>query len=299
MKIVYCLLNRAREDEFRKAIREHAPFVDKSIIVLHQIYDENVKFLESEECKQWDIDYYTTDIPYDPKALRDIHLEKLDEYMDKVGEDVWFLVLDVDEILELPALYSLRQLAEQAEQQGYNIVGFNSHDVQTTPDGRVWESKSGYWNPNFNKHYKGMRYTPGTHIGIARPAPANMVKANLRYFHVKTVGSQWIRGCRNYWTTAEVAQNTTNDPVWKQFKMFCKECGIETFDQMAKLMFEGKVPDLLTQWFVMYRNSENSEARSWFVVYYVFLHPELNFGCVGNSDYPYDKDRKPCKDMSF
>ncbi len=299
MKIVYCLLNRDREQEFQKAIREHCLFFDKSIVILHQIYDENVKFLESEECKDLNIDYYTTDIPYDPKALRDLYMERLDKYMQEIGEQVWFLVLDVDEILELPALYTLKLTAQEAERQGFNIVGYNSHDIQTTPEGTVWENKSGYWNPNFNKHYPGMRYTPGTHIGIARPAPANMAKSPHRYFHVKTVGSQWIRGCRNYWTTAETAQNTTNSPLWQEFKALCASRGLETFDQIAKLLYEGTVPADLVQWFVMNRDSENSEARSWFVTYLVFLHPELNVGCAGNKDYAFDKNRKACKDLTF
>jgi len=302
MKIAWTLLCRGRTDEFIYSVRTHAPFVNRSIIILHgddEENEENNEFLASFECDQWNIDVVRSNIPYDPKALRDLYMERLDVYMQEVGEQVWFLITDSDEYLELPALYSLRQVAEEAEKQGSNIVGFNSHDIQTAPDGKIWENKSGYWNPNFNKHYLGMRYTAGTHIGIARPTAPNMAKSPLRYFHVKTVGSQWIRGCRNYWTTAEVAQNTTNDPLWTQFKLFCHENGLETFDQMAKRLYEGTVPDLLTQWFVMYRNHDNSEARSWFVVYYVFLHPELNFGCAGNRDYPYDKNRKACTDLTF
>jgi len=302
MKIAWTLLCRGRTDEFIYSVRTHAPFVDRSIIILHgddEENKENNEFLVSEECQQWGIDVVRSNIPYDPKALRDLYMECLDVYMQEVGEQVWFLITDSDEYLELPALYSLREIAEEAESQGHNIVGFNSHDIQTDPAGKVWQNKSGYWNPNFNKHYPGMRYTHGTHIGIARPMGASMAQSPLRYFHVKTVGSQWLRGCRNYWTTAEVAQNNTNDQLWKQFKLFCHENGLDTFDQMAKQMYEGTVPDLITQWFVMYRNHDNSEARSWFVVYYVFLHPELNIGCVGNRDYPYDKDRKACTDLTF
>jgi len=302
MKIAWTLLCRGRTDEFLYSVRTHAPFVDKSIIILHGSDEENKKnmeFLLSDEAQQWDIDVVRTNIPYDPKPLRDLYMEKLDEYMTAVGEQVWFLITDSDEYLELPALYSLRKIAAEAEGQNFNIVGFNSHDIQTAPDGSVHENKSGYWNPNFNKHYVGMRYTPGTHIGIARPMPANMANAPLRYFHVKTVGSQWIRGCRNYWTTAEVAQNTTSDPVWVEFKQMCAAHGLETFDQMAPLLYEGTVPEDLCRWFVMQRNSENSEARSWFVVYFVFLHPELNLGCAGNSDFKYDKDRPACAELTW
>jgi hypothetical protein len=302
MKIAWTLLCRGRNDEFVYSIRTHAPFVDKSIIILHgddEENKENLEFLMSEEPQKWDIDVIRTNIPYDPKALRDLYMEKLDEYMSEVGEQVWFLITDSDEYLELPALYSLRQMAEQADAEGINIIGFNSHDVQTAADGQVHQNLSGYWNPNFNKHYPGMRYTPGTHIGIARPEPAKMANAPLRYFHVKTEGSQWIRGCRNYWTTAEVAQNTTNDPIWVEFKQLCQKRGLETFDQMAELLYAGKVPDEIARWFVTQRNSENSEARSWFVVYYVFLYPELNLGCAGSSDFEYDKNRTACADLTW
>src|SRR5574338_148536 len=299
MKIAWCLLCRDRTDELIMSVRTHAPFVDRSIIVLHGHNDDNEKFLASDECKQWDLDIVRTDIPYDPKALRDLYMERLDVFTHGAQDSVWFLITDSDEYLELPALYSLRQIAKEAEKQGVNIVGFNSHDVQTAPDGSVWENKSGYWNPNFNKHYLGMRYTPGTHIGLARPTQANMARSPLRYYHVKTVASQWLRGCRNYWSTAEVAQNNTNDPLWREFKSLCAKHGYAEFKDLYETMQKGEVPEDLTQWFVLNRNSENSEARSWFVCYYVFLHPELNFGCAGNRDYAYDKDRKPYTNLTF
>lgn len=302
MKIAWTLLCRGRTEEFLYSVRTHAPFVDRSIIILHGDEVENKEnnaFLASPECQKWDLDVVRTNIPYDPKALRDLYMERVDVYMNEVGEQVWFLITDSDEYLELPALYSLRTLAEEADKQAANIIGFNSHDIQTAPDGQVWQNLSGYWNPNFNKHYPGMRYTPGTHIGIARPQQPRMAQSPLRYFHVKTVGSQWLRGCRNYWTTAEVAQNTTNEPVWQNFKDMCTKYGFATFDQMAEALYNGTVPEDLTQWFVFQRNSENSEARSWFVTYFVLLHPELNFGCAGNRDFTYERSRKPCRRESI
>ena len=302
MKIAWTLLCRGRTDEFITSLRTHAPFVDRSILIIHGTDEENkgnLEFLRSEECKPWDIVAVRTSIPYDPKALRDLYMEQLDVYLDEVQDDLWFLITDSDEYLEMSACYTLRPIAVEAQKQGFNIIGFNSHDIQMGPTGDVWENKSGYWNPNFNRHYKGMRYTPGTHIGIARPAAVNMAKSEGKYYHVKTVGSQWLRGCRNYWTTAEVAQNTTNSPEWQEFKRLCQGHGLEEFDQMVALLQRGEVPEDLTQWFILNRNSENSEARSWFVVYYVYLHPELNVGLAGNRDYVYDKDRKPSLDLSY
>ena len=302
MKTAWTLLCRGRNDEFVKSMRTHAPFVDRSILIIHGSEEENktnMEFVQSDECKPWDIVVVRTDMPYDPKSLRDLYMAQLDEYLDEVQDDLWFLITDSDEYLEMPACYNLRQIATTAQEQNFNIVGFNSHDIQTGTSGEVWENKSGYWNPNFNRHYKGMRYTPGTHIGIARPAPANMAKSELKYYHVKTVGSQWLRGCRNYWTTSGVAQNTTNDPDWQQFKRLCAEADLQEFDQMVEVMWKGEVSEALTQWFILNRNSDNSEARSWFVTYYVFMHPELNFGLAGNRDYPYDKDRKSSTDLSY
>jgi len=283
-------------------MRTHAPFVDRSIIILHGDDEENADnnaFLASEECAQWDVDVVRTNIPYDPKALRDLYMERLDVYMEEAGDSIWFLITDSDEYLELPALYSLRHIAMQAVESDVNVVGFNSHDIQTAPDGSVWQNKSDYWNPNFNRHYMGMRYSPGTHIGLQRPQGTKMAQAPLRYFHVKTLGSQWLRGCRNYWTTAEVAQNTTNDPIWQEFKDLCSKHGYAEFDQVWADIQAGTIHEDLTQWFILNRNSDNSEARSWFVVYFVYLHPGLNIGCAGNRDYPYDKARMPATDMSF
>ena len=99
MKIAWTLLCRGRNDEFVYSVRTHAPFVDKSIIILHgsdQENKENVEFLMAEGT-QWDIDVIRTDIPYDPKALRDLYMEKLDEYMSEGGEQIWFLITASDE----------------------------------------------------------------------------------------------------------------------------------------------------------------------------------------------------------
>jgi len=305
MRVAWCLLCRGRNAEFVYSVRTHAPFVDHSIIVLHgsdEENKENSEFLTSQEVQQYgSIKVLRTDMPYDPKYLRDLYMEALDDYMRQSQDSVWFLITDSDEYLELPALYSLPFLAQEADKQGFNIVGFNSHDIQTAPDGGVWQNKSNYWNPNFNKHYPGMRYTPGTHIGLARPEPARMAKSDLRYFHVKTVASQWLRGCRNYWTTAEVAQNTTNDPAWREFKKICTGHGFEEFADFYEYMKAGNIHEDFKQWFIIHRNDENSEARSWFVVYFVFLHPEENIGLAESRDFAYDKDRKPCdfSDLSY
>jgi len=149
MKIAWTLMCRSRTDEFIYSVRTHAPFVDRSIVILHgddEENKENNEFLASEECSGWDIDVVRTNIPYAPKALRDLYMERLDVYMQEIGEQVWFLITDSDEYLELPALYSLREIAEEADKQGLNIIGFIAHDIQTDPSGKVHENKTNYHN---------------------------------------------------------------------------------------------------------------------------------------------------------
>ncbi len=293
MKITYCMVVLNRLEETKIAIRRHAPHADRTIIIDDFSTDGTYEYLLSDECKKLNVEVYQH--LSENKAPR-----QRNQYLDRALDEAavgWILTTDCDELLEDAAIYDIRGIATEAENQGYNIVGFNSHDVQTDIDGSVWQAKSGYWNPMFFKAMKGMQYVGETHAGIAMPSGNKFVQSHFKYYHIKSIGSQWIRGCRNYWTTAQVAQNTTDDADWLEFKALREKHGFTFFREMYDAMWAGNLHQDFKDWFILHRNSDNSEKRSWFVSYFVFIHPEENIGVVGNRDYLYDRDRKACHDL--
>ncbi|KKK61036.1 hypothetical protein LCGC14_3018340, partial [marine sediment metagenome] len=152
---------------------------------------------------------------------------------------------------------------------------------------------SNYFNPILFKASPGINWNGETHGGIHTPDVApKIAQSSYRYFHIKTTASEMLRGCKNYWSTGEVAQNTTNVPEWVEFKNLCAKHGFETFDQFYEVMLRGEVHEDFKQWIVLNRNNENSEARGWFVVYFILMHPEQNIYLAGNREVFYDKDRK-------
>lgn len=288
-EILFCSVFRGRNEEVVKNIRNHSPYVDKTLIILHGNAVENkqnIEFFESQECKDLNLSWELVDVPYSPEILRN-------SYLHKMVPGNWCLQLDCDEFLELPACYQLRTIVKQSEEQGINRIAFNAHDIRVGFDGAVWDHQTSYFNPLFIKIFPGTGWVGETHGGIHTPNVAPRIgQVPYRYFHIKTTASEYLRGCRNYWTTGESAQNNTAVPEWQEFKRICRDLQFESFDALYPKMVAGDLPEELKQWIILNRNNQNPEARSWFVVYFGLLHPEENTYLAGNTDLTYDKTRK-------
>jgi hypothetical protein len=286
-ELIYATVVKGRPEELKKNMRAHCPHVDRSIVVLHGNCAESEDFLESDECKKWDMEWFVIDVPYHPPTLRNAYLSKL-------PPGSWCLHMDCDEFIEDPGCYQLRTLIDQVEKEGINRVAFNAHDIRIGLNGEVYDNVSNYFNAFLFKVYEGINWNGETHGGIHTPGVTPKVaQVKYRYFHIKTTASETLRGCKNYWSTGEVAQNNTGVPEWIEFKNLCAKHGFETFDQFYEVMLQGTVHEDFKQWFVLNRANENSEARSWFVVYFALMHPDQNIYLAGNTEAAYDKDRKP------
>lgn len=286
-ELVFCTVVKDRTQELKRVVRKHAPFADRSIVVLHRHNPANEEFIQSQECQDWNVEWTLLDVPYHPPTMRNTYLHKL-------TPGSWAFHMDCDEYLEEPALYQLRTLVAKAEEQQVNRIAFNAHDIRIGLDGQVSDNKSGYFNPMMFKAYEGICWAGETHGGIHTPGvQPKIAQVPYRYFHIKTSASEFLRGCHNYWSTGQVAQNNTNVPEWKELKHLFAQHGYREFADFYPVMLEGKVPEDIKHWFIMHRDDENSEARSWFVVYFGLMHPEQNIYLAGNRDLPYDKDRKP------
>lgn len=288
--ITYCLCHWNRLAKLQKVIRLTAPHVDRTIVVDGNSTDGSLEWLASNECKTLNVSTIIRPWDDNPPGARNA-------YLDAARNSDWVLVTDDDEYLEEPALYSLKQLTKQKEQEGVTLIRFNSHDIQTAIDGSVWENKSSYWNPMLFKMGSSVHYGGHTHVGLST-LPGRTYDSPFRYFHIKTVADQWLRGCRNHFTTAKPAANTTSDPIWQHFKALCIRDGFKIFADLNKAMLAGTVSSDLVQYFIDQKDSDNSEARSFFVCYFVLYHPELNPG-LSNKDFPFINNRISVTNITF
>jgi glycosyltransferase involved in cell wall biosynthesis len=286
IKVTLCMVSFNRLDESRIWVRNHCPHVDRTIIIDGGSTDGSVEFFNSQECKDLKVECYV-------HPWKDNPPEQRNKYLDLVNGG-WALVLDCDELLETPALFKLRYLAKEAEDHGCDGVAFRAHDIQTDLEGGIYDSLSNYYNRLYFKSTPGMKYTGHTHVALYRPgAKDRCMKTEYQYYHIKPWADQFIRACRNYWTTCAVANNRNDDPNWLVFKKMASDAGFVYFYQFLEYMQKGNIYSSFKQWFIEHKEDENPEARSWFVSYFMFLHPEENISGLSNKDVEYDANRKP------
>lgn len=286
IKIVLCMASFNRLEESKIWVRRHCRFADRTIIIDGGSWDGSIDFFKSQECVDLNVECYVHPWVDDPPGQRN-------KYLDLIHEDCWVLVLDCDELLDTVALYKLRYIAKEAQDNGCDGIAFRANDIQIEPDGGIYESLSNYYNRLFFRASPKMRYMGKTHVGLFRPDMRDRcMKTEYRYFHIKPWADVFFRACRNYWTTCAVADNKEDDPSWLQFKEMTKTAGFQFFYLFAEYMKKGNVHPMFKKWFIDHKDDENPEARSWFVSYFAFLHPEENDQCISNKDMPYEPSRK-------
>jgi len=290
-KIHYCMALLNRIDEVQKAVRLVSPRVDRTVIIDGGSTDGGVEWLRSDETKDWNVEVQVHPWVDDPPGQRN-------KYLDAVPRGDWILVTDSDEYLDRGGVWALRQLVEEAEKDRVVGIQFQAHDIQYSlaTGGSVWQNLANHWNLMLFKRLPSVRYVGHTHVTLGGLV-GKVRQAPHRYYHIKSMEDQWLRGGRNYWTTAQPARNI-HTPQWREFRNLCAENGLHYFYELFYRMRDGTVPERVAQWFWDNREDDNAEVRSFFVCYFVFMHPELN-PQLSNRDYPYQPDRIPVTGMRF
>ena len=285
INITFCMVTFNRKDETVINVRRTAPCVNRTVIIDGGSSDGTIEWLNSDECKNLNVECYVYPWQDNPPEQRNRYLNLV--------KDGWVLALDCDELLDIPALYKLRYIAKEAVDKGCDGVAFRAHDIQIEPDGGIYDSLSSYYNRIFFKSCEGMKYMGHTHVALLRPALRDVcMKTEYKYYHIKPWADLYFRGCRNYWTTARVAANTTNDPIWQEFKKMTADAGFKYFYEFEAYMKKGNIDQLFKDWFIRHKDSDNPELRSWFVSYFMFLHPAENKDSISNKDLQYNPERE-------
>lgn len=293
MQIVMGMIVKNRFAELKRNLYHNSQFFDKIIVVSDSSEPAVNEWLISEEAARLGIEAVLDFDGYQTIRLRN-------RYLNAVEKTGWMMRLDVDEFISFEGGSRLRQIAQEAERSGVNIVGFKACDIVENLDGSVRVDHPDFWCPNFFKLTPQIKYQGKHHEGIDLGIPHRQANTNFNYYHIRSEASVYLRGCRNAFCVAETAGGVGDQAAWADFKNKCEQLGIVEFSQLAEMMHKGTVPEPLLDWFVQQKDAENSEYRSFFGAYYVLLHPELNPGLT-NIDFPeYDPNRKPySKEMSF
>jgi glycosyltransferase involved in cell wall biosynthesis len=291
MQLTYCTVHLNRLNELQRNVRHYASHVDKMIVSDGGSTDGSIQWLQSEECRQYNLEVVIkkqTRLPYGNHTP-----DARNPYLKIAGTTGWILVVDTDEYLEEEACEHLRYFATRAEQAGYDEVRFQAHDVWTYETGEVYDNLSNYWKQDmFVKAYPGMEYRGHTHSGLLRPGAVNsFAKAQsqggkfLLYRHEKTERMMWRNSTFLYWTTSGVAQNRTDSADWHQFHDIMNSYNFEDWHDFIKVMEKGNIPEVLKDWFVAHKDDENPEAAAYFIYYFVFLHPHENITRISSDKY--------------
>ncbi len=293
MQLVMGMIVKNRFSELKRNLYHNSQFFNKVVVVSDSSDKEMNDWLQSEEAKRLGIHAILDSDGYQTIRLRNRYLEAAE----KTG---WMMRLDVDEFISREAGAHLSQVAREAEQQGVNIVGFKVCDIIDNIDGTVRVANPDFWCPNFFKLTSGITYRGQHHEGIDLGIPHQQVNVALKYYHIRSEASIHLRGTRNAFAIARTAGGVGDDAAWRDFRIRCTNEGITEFFQLAEHMHAGTVPQRIVDWFVDQRDAENTEFKSFFVVYYLLLHPELNPGVTSKEFPEFDPNRKPyVKEMSF
>jgi hypothetical protein len=286
MKINYCLVTLNRLDELQTALRKVSPYVDKTIVIDGASEDGTIEWLSSDECKLLKVEYKVS------KQYRYMYGNhtptERNQYLDMVDpNDTWVLVTDTDEWLEEKACKELYTLAIKAEKLGYNNIGFRAHDRWTYEDGQLYDNLSNYHHHSmFFKAAKGMKYEGHTHSHLVRPGIQNKwIPSDYVYHHTKTEKALWRNSTYLWWTTSKTADNVTDSPVWLDFHSVMKKYNHLDWHEFNKLMTKGNLDQEIKDWFIAHKDSENPEAASYFIWYFIFLHPEENIKHLSSERY--------------
>ncbi len=285
MRVVMGMIVKNRLDELKRNLYHNSQFVDEVIVVSDSSEDVVNDWLVSDDAKRLGIRAILDFDGYQTIRLRN-------RYLDAAEKTGWMLRLDVDEFISLEAGHNLRNIAEEAEKNRMNIIGFRAVDIVENIDGSTRIANPEFWCPNFFKLTPDITYKGEHHEGIILGVPHMQANVELRYYHIRSEASVFLRGARNAFATPFAASGIGNKEAWDDFRKRCSAHDITEFWQLEKHLRAGTVPEDLTEWFILYRNDENTEVRAFFVVYYILLHPELNTA-MGNIDFvKFDKDRK-------
>jgi len=220
---------------------------------------------------------------------RNAYLEKAKE----LGAD-WICVSDADEYYNDELCQKLRQIIEDADQQGYNQLGLhcveqfetvewmdNLDRLKETP----WQTReSNFFKNLIFKNLPGLRYygigkegkTHETWHGDVPWRPANLPK-RFNYQHVKSPLRIWMNAARNLYLSGGGNNVGDLNPFWTELRQICEKEGISSWHEFREYLDIGEVSSDFDNW--LFRalwatpTDYGTETRET-AKYFYSMHPE-------------------------
>jgi len=285
------LITWNRFEELQKVIRRVSPHVDRTVVVDGDSRDGSLEWLRSTECTRMNVEVFV-------HPWQDDFIKQRNYYIQHAGQDGWLLTTDTDELLEDSAAYSIKNIVASAESQEATLCRFRAHDIHVDENGKVNTNLTNYYEPMLFKLGKNVRYTGILHHSLHKLPGKTVDFPEYRYYHVKSIPNMWFHGARNYWHSAGVGKDK-RDGMQEKFRKLCTAQGIKYFHELAEMMRARILPEPIIEWLKEHRDHGNPEIRAYFNCYYVFMHPDLNWG-MSNMDFPFQEGRKSTlKGMHF
>ena len=293
LNITMGMIVKNRFNELKRNLYHNSQFFDQVVVVSDSSEPEMNEWLVSTEAKRLGVHAILDFEGYQTIRLRN-------RYLAAVEKTGWMMRLDVDEFLSFDGGTNLPKIAQEADANGINIIGFKACDIMQNIDGSVRVAYPDFWCPNFFKLTPGITYMGLHHEGINLGIPQRQANVNFQYHHIRSEASVYLRSCRNAFAISETAGGVGDIHVWNDLRTRGSVEGITEFVQLEKMLRAGTVPTKVEQWFVEQRDAENCEYRAFFSTYYVLLHPDKNKDGLTNRDFSeYTPNRKPyLKEMS-
>lgn len=276
--IVYCMtFYDERVEQVKECLERVAPYVQRIVLV----HDGTVK--ASDVDRLFTISDKKAEFVYRP--WQDHFSKQRNAYLEHVNDGEFVLVSDPDELLCIRFLQDIRAILMEAEKQGINILGLNSHDITTEQDGKVTKIVSNSFKQLAFKMEEGVRYVNKVHEtllpGIHGWRIANLDPERYYYDHIKTYVEVKERGARNVFCGGGGLCVLEKNPLYQQWQGWTVAHmaaigGVGDWPHMREYIRKGNIDFELKQMFIKHRNDNgwdwNNESRDPFL-WYAALFP--------------------------
>jgi len=279
--IVYCMMFYGeRVAQVKKCLKRVAPYVQRCVLV----HDGTVEASDMEELFQ--LSQQKAEFVYRP--WEDHFSKARNAYLEHVNEGEWVLVSDPDELFSLSFLEDIRAILTEAEKQGINILGMNSHDITTELDGRITKTVSQWYKQLVFKMEEGVRYVNKVHEtllpGLHGWRIENLNPQYYYYNHIKNMVEVKERGARNVFIGGGGLCVLEMNPMYQQWHRWAtlhlRELGgVADWPHMRAYIRKGNIHPDLKQIFIIHRNDNGwdweNESRDPFLWYKALFPDEM------------------------
>jgi hypothetical protein len=206
----------------------------------------------------------------------------------------WVCSSDPDEHYNLPLAMDLQDIIAAAEQQGYDLLQLNCHDIRKDNEFQHIETSTDYYKDLIYKLKDGVRYEgygnlPVWHEGVLGLSNAIRLPSKYYYTHEKSRVDMLFHNTKDLFIAGGGPNLGKNNLTWVKLKEITDGLHITTWNQMHNYLKRGNIDKRLVAFMVLHKDDHEKDgdqnARAMFQYYFEVLHPEENHLHLTNIDF--------------